>query len=378
MTATPELARIAALEAENARLRRELRTTLALLEETRAELQLGLERIGTALQGLVDLRHTQKVVLETAMKAVQANAGVLYVLSPRGDTLVLQVGRGMDGRLALRDGKPFPLAVEAGGVLAAVARSGEPRAGRDLPLADLEPQGRDVLAVPLRTPGRAHGVLAVYDPSGQGPFRQRDLDVLGAFAANAAVALENVVLNEEARRQAITDGLTGLWNRRYLTMALRREVERAQRFSRPLAVLMLDLDRFKAVNDRFGHARGDAVLVETAKRIRRVIREVDVLARYGGEELVLLLPETDAAGGVQLAERVLAEIRREPFGEPGEEPLTVTVSCGVAAWEEARPGTAADEASADQLLARADAALYRAKGAGRDRVTLDGTLEQVS
>jgi diguanylate cyclase (GGDEF)-like protein len=122
---------------------------------------------------------------------------------------------------------------------------------------------------------------------------------------------------------------------------------------------MLDLDHFKGVNDSFGHQRGDAVLVELAARIRAEVRDVDTVARYGGEEIVVILPETDADGAGQLAERICVAVRRRPFGQPGVPPVHLTVSAGGAVFP-------AHALSASALLAEADKALYAAKHAGRD------------
>jgi len=151
-----------------------------------------------------------------------------------------------------------------------------------------------------------------------------------------------------------------VWNFRYLSMSLAREIERSNRFDRPLAVLMLDLDHFKQVNDTYGHARGDAVLRELAERVQEQIREVDTFARYGGEEFVVVLPETTLEGAAQLAERICAGVRRAPFRTDGEEPLAVTISIGGAAFpiHGSSPAT---------LMRAADKALYEAKARGRDR-----------
>jgi diguanylate cyclase (GGDEF)-like protein len=202
------------------------------------------------------------------------------------------------------------------------------------------------------------------------PGRELDrsaADALGALAGQASVAVDNVLLHREAQRLSTTDPLTGLWNFRYLSMSLAREIERATRFRRPLSVLMLDLDHFKAVNDTHGHPRGDAVLRELAARLNEQIREVDVLARYGGEEFVLVLPETTLEGAAVLADRICTAVRREPFGEDGEVPLRLTVSVGVAGFPD-------HAASAATLVRVADDALYVAKEAGRDRFHVAGTV----
>jgi diguanylate cyclase (GGDEF)-like protein len=202
-------------------------------------------------------------------------------------------------------------------------------------------------------------VLDLFGSALPGGFDDSDLATMRTFAAQATVAVDNVLLHEEAQRLSITDGLTGLWNYRYFTMSVTKEIERASRFGRPLALLMLDLDHFKAVNDSFGHQRGDAVLVELAGRIRAEARDVDTVARYGGEEIVVVLPETDEAGARQAAERFCSAVRRRPFGEPGSQPIRLTISAGVAVY----PGHGS---SASALLAAADAALYESKRAGRD------------
>jgi diguanylate cyclase (GGDEF)-like protein len=166
-------------------------------------------------------------------------------------------------------------------------------------------------------------------------------------------------MHEEAQRLSLTDPLTGLWNYRYLRESLRREVERASRFGRTLAVLVLDLDHFKEVNDTYGHAAGDAVLGEFARRIRIGLREVDVAFRQGGEEFVVLLPETDAYGGAIVAERLGAAVRDRPVSIEMRGSIPVTVSIGVAVFPE-------HGKTAQEVLQAADDALYAAKNAGRD------------
>lgn len=162
----------------------------------------------------------------------------------------------------------------------------------------------------------------------------------------------------EVREQALTDGLTGLGNRRALDEAMARSMAAAQRQGRPFAVLMADLDRFKAINDRFGHHVGDQALVSFARRLHAGLRSQDQAFRYGGEEFSVLLPDTDASGVMALAERLRALVARPGTGS---EPA-ITASFGIAVW---RAGD-----TADALFDRADRALYRAKQAGRDRVEL--------
>src|SRR5476649_2693340 len=173
---------------------------------------------------------------------------------------------------------------------------------------------------------------------------------------------DNVQMSIE---MAITDALTGLFNRRYMEMHLASLVEQAAARGQPIAVLILDIDYFKTVNDSHGHDAGDDVLREFALRIRKSIRNIDLACRYGGDEFVIVMPETDMAVATMVAERIRRRIATEPFAiQKGERKLEVTISIGIAAIND----TAATAAA---ILKRADTALYRAKKDGRNRVVPD-------
>jgi diguanylate cyclase (GGDEF)-like protein len=196
-------------------------------------------------------------------------------------------------------------------------------------------------------------------------FSDRDRELLATLAEQAAVCLQNLALHERVRRLAATDELTGLLNHRVLQEVLAREIRVAKRYGTPLALIMLDLDHFKQVNDRYGHQQGDAVLRSVAAVLKSSVREVDFPARYGGEELAVVLPHLDLAGAATLAERIreaVASIQVETVGGPR---LSVTASIGVAALSP-------DLRTRQQLIAAADSALYRAKHGGRNRVELGG------
>jgi diguanylate cyclase (GGDEF)-like protein len=186
---------------------------------------------------------------------------------------------------------------------------------------------------------------------------QRELSMLALQAADALVRTR---LYQQMERLATTDGLTGLLNRRTFNAQLEKRLREAQRYRRPLSLLLLDVDHFKKVNDAHGHPAGDAVLRGVARIAQHDARETDIVARYGGEEMALVLPETDGRGAVVIAERIRARVAAASHAtEQG--PIQVTISIGVATW----PGGGEDP---EALIERADKALYRAKQGGRNRV----------
>ncbi|HEV7892215.1 MAG TPA: diguanylate cyclase [Pyrinomonadaceae bacterium] len=164
---------------------------------------------------------------------------------------------------------------------------------------------------------------------------------------------------EAASEMSMTDALTGLLNRYGLQRALQRELSEARRYARPLSCLLLDIDFFKSINDTHGHAAGDAALMQAARVLTESVRGSDVVCRYGGEEFLVLAPETDARGAHSLAEKIRLAVSSRLFGDGGRA-FALTLSAGVA---ELRPGE-----SGNDMIARADLALYQAKQRGRDRV----------
>jgi two-component system cell cycle response regulator len=360
------------------RMTRELQAYVQALTASRDQLRGHLAILGETLSSTHDVQRILQVILRTAQAATGARAGLVLLTDPNGAALRPQCGVGLTGDWDLEDADLAERSLPVGdGVLGTVAATGEPRRGQGR-TKDEEPPCLTYLAVPICAPittddmaeppaGPATlGVLALYDRVGGGTFDDSDLHTLRTFAGQAGVAVHNVRVHEEAQRLSLTDPLTGLWNYRYLRESLRREVERASRFGRMLAVLVLDLDHFKDVNDTHGHAAGDAVLAEFARRIRIGLREVDFAFRHGGEEFVVLLPETDAYGGAIVAERLAAAVRARPVPLDGRgAPIPVTVSIGVAVYPEHGD-------TAQEVMEAADEALYAAKKAGRDTYRLAG------
>jgi len=196
-------------------------------------------------------------------------------------------------------------------------------------------------------------------------FAQAVITAAVAVIQRAQVVETTMADNARLEQLAQTDPLTQLLNRRALTERIATEMERALRYDATLALLMIDLDHFKRVNDTHGHLVGDDVLRDMGELLRGMIRTNDIVARYGGEEFLVLLPETDDAGAEVFAERIRQAVEAASFARDAmTEPLRMTCSIGVALFPAARVETAED------LLARADSALYRAKADGRNRVRL--------
>jgi diguanylate cyclase (GGDEF)-like protein len=211
------------------------------------------------------------------------------------------------------------------------------------------------LAVPLNEAGGRIGYLTVFTRSDDRRFDEEDVTRLEELAERAGPAIENARRFREARRLADLDALTGLHNRRYFHETLAREVARAHRYNRKIALVVFDLDDFKDVNDRIGHLAGDSVLAEASERLRDVVRSADIACRIGGDEFAVIMPESGLPDAERLHTRVRTTVSERPIGQAGR----LFLSAGIS---ELRPG---DDSVA--LFERADEALYRAKESGKGR-----------
>jgi diguanylate cyclase (GGDEF)-like protein len=285
-------------------------------------------------------------------------SGELSVLARRG----LQGLQGLQGIEGLEG--DMDAAVRA--VASWVMRRGEEFASADL-AADSRVQAAlkvSLMAFPLNSRGHCVGALVGFNPrpSAREPrLAPSQLKAVRVLLEPAAVALDNSLLLKRAEALSVTDDLTHLYNTRYLNLVLRRETKRASRSGRPLSLLFLDLDGFKAVNDTHGHLWGSRALVEAAGVIRRSARETDVVSRFGGDEFALVLPDTGGEGAFAVGERIRERIAAHRFLAADGLNLRLTVSVGVATL----PDVAA---SADELMQAADAAMYQVKDRGKNGI----------
>ncbi len=301
-----------------------------------------------------------RLVLRTALPLVQADGALL--VAPY---------QGRPERWVACPGGDEPQAGEAPRPASELARL-VLHSGRPLRVPDLAPDRRgdatdacpDVdagpaLFVPMRRRERASGMLAAFRRRGAAPFGPADARQLALLAAWTAMALENLRLSESVEKLAVTDDLTQVYNYRFLKLALRRELKRAARFGQELALVMLDVDHLKAYNDRHGHLRGSYLLREIAALLSRQVRSFDLIAKYGGDEFTLILPQTGIEGAMTVAERMRRAVAEHAF--PLEAAGAISISAGVAAFpRDAEDGPA--------LIRAADRALYAAKNQGRNQV----------
>lgn len=220
--------------------------------------------------------------------------------------------------------------------------------------------GVATLCVPLSAQGETLGMLHASGPA-DGSEGDNDAAIIELLGEQLAMAVANLRLRETLRQQSLRDPLTGLFNRRYFEESLRREMLRCERRRLPLALLVLDIDHFKAFNDSQGHSAGDAVLAHVGRGIASLVRVEDMACRYGGEEFTIVMPETDAAGAVARAEAIRRAVSQATLSHNGLTLGPVTVSIGVAAFPH-------DGVTPELLFEVADASLYRAKAEGRNRV----------
>ena len=305
----------------------------------------GLVSCDRAVLWLVDDTRTRlKPMMETPKRSGTADASPASV----------RFGEGLVGRVAERQ---LPLLVRDG--------------ARDPRLMPEEQRRRagsfSVMLLPLVAGDETVGV-AQFERDAPGAFADRDLDRVRALAGLAAATIANVHSHRDVYHQAVTDSLTGLYNRRYMQEVLLEERRRAHRYGHPLSVIMLDVDSFKSYNDTYGHIQGDALLRLMSGLLRGNVRDVDIVGRYGGEEFIIVLPETPSAEAYLAAERLRQAVAHAVFpGFPDDPDLAVfkTISLGVATF----PDTTDDPQA---LVTLADNALYRAKRAGRNRTVMAG------
>jgi diguanylate cyclase (GGDEF)-like protein len=337
---------------------------LALLGRRTEELETLVE-IGKALTSTLDLREVLSAIMEKVSLLLRPkNWSLLLVddetgdltfeiaVSPAADRVKgirLRRGEGIAGRVALH-----------GESLLIPDVSADPRFAVKVDEAAAFTT-RSIVCVPLKSKNRVLGVVELLNNLDEGEFSEADLKILSTIADYAAIAIENARYFEKVHELVHTDDLTGLYNARRLLEFLDYETDRARRYGSALSLVFLDLDYFKAINDTHGHLVGSRLLAEMGQVIRRSIRSTDVAARYGGDEFVVVLPNTDKKGALTMANNLRERIKGGYFLADQGYRIRVTASFGVATFPD-------DAESKLALIRLADQAMYRVKESTRDAV----------
>ncbi|MBI5888840.1 MAG: diguanylate cyclase [Deltaproteobacteria bacterium] len=331
-----------------------------------------LEQVYKSIAPLFDKEEIYDSVLLSCMDIVGAERGSLMLLDNKSNVLSIKASRGLD-RDVLDN-----ISIHLGeGIAGGVAAKGEPVMVEDIEHEVMEHRNmpwyktKSFISMPLRLDNRVIGVINISDKLTGGVFSKEDLLLVKSIANYASIALERGAyysMSEELKLLSMTDALTGLFNRRYFLERLFEEVERVKRHNEKFSLFILDIDNFKAFNDRYGHSVGDEILKLASKIIRDAVRSIDVVARYGGEEFVVLLPHTSKGESLVIAERIrrgIEEMKQAGAVFRGLNPLkgTPTISVGIAEF----PG---DAETIDDLVEHADKAMYAAKRMGRNRVVM--------
>lgn len=339
------------------------------------DLLMKSNRLAAASTWPVNITHRQdykglvQAILDKSAELLTAEQGTLMLIDQVTEALLVEAKKGTG------DSIPERLAIPKGqGIAGRVAVLGEPVLVKNL---EEDPRFKQksrrhyrtpsFVSVPLKIEDRIIGVLNLSDKATGEVFDDEDLKLIQAFATHAAIVLDWTSLynqTEELKRLSITDPLTGLLNRRYLQDRLEEELARSKRHDRVLCLLMMDLDGFKYYNDTYGHLLGDRILKSTAEVIMKSVRTMDVVSRYGGDEFVIIFPETELAVATSIAHRLGDDISKKVLAAESsvrESDRTITASIGIVTYP--RDGT-----TTTKLLDNADKAMYRAKYAGKNKI----------
>lgn len=325
-----------------------------------------LFKISSTFSDKLDMAATLKAIKKIIREVMPCNQFSLLLLDEAGSTLTLCSHFGFSARLAANE-KYSPQT----GIFYKILKTRRliytkniAAARKDLNPMPGHPTAGAFLSIPLLADNvKLVGVINVHRKA-PNSFGRDEIALLRKIAGQSALVIDRVTLYQHHRELSMTDELTGIFNRRYFNQRYDREVQRAQRYERPLSVIMIDIDHFKMFNDKHGHLMGDRVLQGVATLLERSIRKSDILARFGGEEFVILLPEIDKERGRKVAEKLRRAIERADFPKGTTQPLgRITISLGLASFPE-------DSGRSPDLLERADRALYTAKTLGRNQVAV--------
>lgn len=302
-------------------------------------------------------------VVKTALSLTRSDAATLRVFDISTGNLDIRAGHGLSG--GFLNQPPLKLGE---GIVGNVVLSGEMFMTTDVSsspkcvnkeLARLEGI-KAMLSVPIKTRDSTLGCLTVYRKTEEA-YTDTEVLLLSIFAAQSLEALEKTRYIEELKKQASFDYLTKVYNRSFLIKRLEEEIQRAERHNLKFTAIFADIDNFKGFNDSYGHLLGDKLLVDFASVLRQTLRKNDIVGRYGGEEFIVVTPETGKEGGLLLAQKLLEAVQNHKFMGTTGEILGITFSAGIATFPD-------DGKTLEEILEKADVAMYMAKKEGRNRI----------
>lgn len=324
-----------------------------------------LVEIGKTLTSTLDRENVLNVVMEKVSLLLKSKTWSLLLTDDASGDLIFEIAVSDENT----DLKGVRL-TKGEGVAGWVAESGEPLLIPDVsespyfsPQIDRRTAQKthSIICVPLKIQDRILGVIELVNTGEESVFDESALPILTTIADYVAIAIENAKYFEKINQLIITDDLSGLYNSRHFTQLIEYETERAQRYDSALSLVFFDLDHFKLINDTHGHLVGSRMLTEVGELVRRYTRKVNLAARYGGDEFVILLPSTDKNGAIAMAESLRHTLRDHPFVADNGAAIRLTASFGVSAMPE-------DTKDRKELLYLADKAMYRVKETTRDAV----------
>lgn len=325
-----------------------------------------LYKIGIQLSSAERSQKIFDIILTSAMELTNRPAGSIAVVDEKSGMLRLVLAKGFSQKFISQS---HMWLIRPKGLTSIVMDSNKPTIISDITKESafsvnpslIEEGIKSIAGIPLNYLGKVVGILYLNDFAPK-EFTEREISILNLMAAQAALAIEKMKLMERVEQMAITDELTQIYNHRYFNNALSNEIYRATRYKHPVSLLILDIDNFKNYNDLYGHVYGNFILALIADIFRRSVRATDTVARYGGEEFAIILPETKKDTAVMLAERIRKDVANSCQPEKNRQIMCgMTISIGVAAFND-------DANNEEDLIKKADEAMYEAKKSGKNRV----------